>query len=263
MDVYEPWKGKLERIIEECPDTKTFRIKLPQKLDYRPGQFVEVGAFGMGEGPFSISGGKGNIIEITAKNVGNVTNALHAMEKGDTVFVRGPFGNGYPLDGLQLKEVLFVAGGIGIANLKAAIEYCIERRDKFARLELFYGVNVPSEVIYKKQLKEWEKLLDLCITSVWYPDDMWEGDSGVIANKIRQSNSTDGIALMCGPSPMFKPVADELHRLQIPDERIYVSLERMMKCGVGKCGHCSLGDKFVCKDGPVFTYEEYGRLKGG
>lgn len=262
MDVYEPWKGKLERIIEECPDTKTFQIKLPQKLTHMPGQFVEVGAFGMGESPFSISGGTGDTIEITVKSLGNVTNALHEMEKGDTVFVRGPFGNGYPLDDLELKEVVFVAGGIGIANLKAAIEHCIERRDKFARLEVFYGVNVPSEVVYAKQLKEWEKLLDLCITSVWYPDEGWKGESGIIANKIRQSNSTEGIALMCGPTPMLKPVAEELNKLQIPDEKIYVSLERMMKCGVGKCGHCSVGDKFVCRDGPIFTYGEYMRFGG-
>ena len=262
MDVYEPWKGKLEKIIEECPDIKTFHIKLPQKIIYQPGQFAEIGVFGIGEAPFSITGGDGRSIEVTVKKIGNVTTALHNLKEGDTVFVRGPFGNGYPLKEIEGRDILFLAGGIGIANLKASIEYCLQNKGKYGRLELLYGVNIPSEIAYSKQLKEWGKKLGLCIATVWYPDEKWKGEEGLVTAKIQRSESKDGVAFVCGPSPMLEPVIEELGKLGMEENSIYVSLERMMKCGVGKCGHCSLGDKFICKDGPVFSFKEYRRLTG-
>ncbi len=249
-----PYLPQLARILEvrdETFDTKTFCIETP--LSFKPGQFVELSVFGYGEAPISISGGDGDCIELTIRAVGNVTRKIHEMKPGEYVGVRGPFGNGWPVEKAEGKNLLIVAGGIGLAPLKPVIEYVCQHRYEFNDVTLLYGARRPSLMLFRYKFEEWSRCMELLLT-VDEPEEGWDGHVGVVTtlcDKIKHVANT--ITLMCGPPVMMKYTSMVLIELGFPPSEIYLSLERNMKCGIGICGHCAVGGVYVCRDGPVFS----------
>ncbi len=250
MNPYIPKTARIMDIYEETPDTKTFKIE--SDLNFEPGQFVELTVFGYGEAPISISGGDENSIYLTIRSVGNVTNKMHNMQPGDFVGLRGPFGKGWPVKKAKGKNILIVAGGIGLAPLKPVVEYVIRNRDEFKDATLLYGARKPSLMLFKHMFDDWNAYMDVLLT-VDEPEPGWKGHVGVVTtlcDKIRHISDT--ITFMCGPPIMMRYVSKLLIELGFPPSEMYLSLERNMKCGMGICGHCAVGGVYICKDGPVF-----------
>ena len=266
---YLPQLARIERITKETDTVKTFRLKfLKRKIKnyfvFIPGQFIQVSVFGIGEAPISLSSFPFDMefFEFSVRNVGNVTNALFELKEGDTIGIRGPYGNGYPIKKFMHKNVVMVAGGIGFPPLKSLIEYILDRRDDFGDLWLLYGAKDPTDIVFKKSLKEWKKQKKFkVLVTVDKSDNKWKGNVGVVTTLFDKTKipSENTIGVMCGPSIMMKFVTQKLKKIGFKDYQIFLSLERLMQCGMGKCGHCNIGNKYVCLDGPVFCYEE---LKG-
>ncbi len=258
MNPYIPRVVPIVDIREETPDTKTFTIAAP--MSFQPGQFVELSVFGYGEAPISISGGDGKKIDLTIRAVGNVTNKIHRMQVGEYVGVRGPFGNGWPVEKAKGKNLLIVAGGIGLAPLKPVVEHVCSHREEFRNVTLLYGARKPSLMLFKYKFDEWAGYMDLLLT-VDEAEPGWEGHVGVVTtlcDKIR--HVADTITLMCGPPIMMKYTSMVLLELGFPPSEMYLSLERNMKCGIGICGHCAVGGVYVCRDGPVFSLNKAFRF---
>jgi NAD(P)H-flavin reductase/NAD-dependent dihydropyrimidine dehydrogenase PreA subunit len=262
---------KLATIVNKVVMTSNetlFEIKLDDssELGHKPGQFAEISVFGIGEAPISISSPptKKGIFEICVRKVGNVTNKLHTLKVGDKVGVRGPFGNGFDTDALKGKDLLFVAGGLGIAPLRSLFNYVLDNRKDYGHVVLLYGCKEPRELLFSEEMQAVSRRPDVEFKSTvnWCPDnEAWGGNIGVITTLIPQvSFDPDNIyAIVCGPPVMYKYVIADLKGRKVPDDHIIVSLERRMKCGVGKCGHCQINEIYVCKDGPVFNYS---KIKG-
>ena len=262
---------KLATITKKVPMTANetfFEIKLDDGSDlgHKPGQFVELSVFGIGEAPISLSSPptKKGKFEICVRKLGNVTTALHALNVGDKVGIRGPFGNGFDAEFLKGKDILFIAGGLGIAPLRSLFNYVLDNRKEFGHITLLYGCKEPKELLFKEEMQAVAKRPDVEFKSAvnWCPDgEMWTGNIGVITTLIPQvSFDPENIyAVICGPPIMYKFVIGDLKARRVPDDHIIVSLERRMKCGVGKCGHCQINQVYVCKDGPVFNYS---KIKG-
>lgn len=271
MSVASLYLPSLAQIIEARKITekeKFFKVKIPDRdiFEYNPGQFVEVSCFGVGEVPISItsSPNKSSEFELCVRAVGNVTNYLHKLESGSKVGIRGPFGNGFPIKEMTGKDILIVAGGIGIIPLRSLIKYCLERRDEFRRIVILYGAKSPSELLFKDELSQWGLRDDLSLQiTVDRPDADWKGQIGVITELILPLNiePNNTVACVVGPPVMYKYVVLELLLKKIPEDKIILSLERRMKCGVGKCGHCQINSVYVCQDGPVFTYKQLKNLR--
>lgn len=251
MNLYIPSVAQILEVRDETPDTKTFRIGA--ELPFKPGQFVELSVFGYGEAPISISGGDDEAIELSIRAVGNVTKKMHRMKEGDYVGIRGPFGNGWPIEKAEGKNILIIAGGIGLAPLKPVVEYVCKHRECFKDATLLYGARRPSLMLFKYKFEEWRKYMDVLLT-VDEAEPGWEGHVGVVTtlcDKIR--HVADTIIYMCGPPIMMKYTSMVLIELGFPPSEMYLSLERNMKCGIGICGHCAVGGVYVCRDGPVFS----------
>jgi len=240
---------------------KRFEIRLPDEkpLGHKPGQFVEVSIFGFGEAPISISSSptKLPVFDLTVRKTGRLTDKLHELSVGSHIGIRGPFGNGFDITGFQGKDIVFVCGGIGLAPLKSLIDYTIAKRRDYGRLIILYGTKQPSEILFKQDIELWQRDegIEFAMT-VDRPDQSWQGNIGVITTLIPplDLNVENTIAAVVGPPVMYKFVILALKAKRIPDENIYLSLERRMKCGVGKCGHCQINGCYVCQDGPVFNY---------
>ncbi|MFO7792236.1 MAG: FAD/NAD(P)-binding protein [Candidatus Saliniplasma sp.] len=262
--VYLPEKAKILNIKQLTENEKLFEIVLEngQSLDHDPGQFVELSIAGVGEAPISITSSptkEGESFELCVRAVGNVTNALHSLDIGDEIGIRGPFGNGFDVDEFKGQDVLFIGGGLGLAPLRSLINYVIDRREEFEKVMVLYGCREPCEILYEDELDRWDELsdMDLLQTVDKCPDGVcWEGNIGVITTLIPKvdfdPNTT--IAAVCGPPIMYKFVMQELEKRKLPDKQVFLSLERRMKCGVGKCGHCQIDGLYTCQDGPVFNY---------
>jgi sulfhydrogenase subunit gamma (sulfur reductase) len=241
---------------------------LQDHFHYKPGQFVQLSMFGIGEAPFSISSTptRPGTIELGIRRAGDVTEAIHRLEVGDVVGLRGPYGNGFPLEKMKGKDILIVAGGIGLVPLRSVINYIIDEREDFGHLTLFYGACLPEERIFVDELENnWPSAPDVdVLQTVDECHDTWMGNVGVVTTLFDkyEVDSENTVALICGPPVMYRFVVKELLDLDFRRDEIYMSLERRMKCGVGKCAHCQVGHKLVCKDGPVFTYFEVQRLQG-
>jgi len=240
-------------------------IKNGRSLGHMPGQFVEVSALGFGEAPISISSppSKDNTFDLCVRAVGDVTNQLRNFKVGDSIFFRGPFGHGFDdniLGKLCGKHVLFIAGGIGYVPLRSLINLVIPERAKYQRLTILYGCRTPQERMYTDELQNIAKIGENVILkeTVDKSDGVWQGNVGVITTLIPLVDLVpeDTIAIVCGPPIMYKFVLKSLLDKKIPPESIYLSLERRMKCGVGKCGHCQMEGQYVCQSGPVFNYAE-------
>lgn len=257
---YIPELGVIKEIKDEAPDVKTFKISLKEKksLVHVPGQFLQLTVFGYGEFPTSISSPPSteNHLEVSVKKVGDVTNALHLLSPGSTVGIRGPFGNGFPIDEMKGKDVLFVGGGIGLAPLRSLILQLAPNKKDYGSLKLLYGAKSPQEIVYKDEIERWKGVETLL--TIDKPAKGWKGHVGVVTTLFQKTeiDVKNTVAVLCGPAIMIKFSVADLSKMGLSPERIIMSLERMMKCGMGMCGHCNIGAKYVCKDGPVFTCAE-------
>ena len=266
--LYNPLISKILKVDVLTATEKKFEIILPDNkvLKHKPGQFVEVSIFGYGEAPISISSSptREPAFELAVRKTGRLTNRMHLLEEGHQLGIRGPFGNGFDVEAFQEKDILFICGGIGLAPLKSLIEYTIDKRDNFRRLIILYGTKNPSEILFKEKIKVWKNQdgIEFYMT-VDRPDDSWKGNVGVITTLIPPLNldSKNTIATVVGPPIMYKFVILALKGKRIPDENIYLSLERRMKCGVGKCGHCQINNSYVCQEGPVYSYTRIKQLE--
>lgn len=263
-----PVKGKIRNITQETSDIKTFHIstlddRLPFQLE--PGQLVMLSILGVGEAIFSASVGD-NCLEVTVKRVGIVTNALHEVEVGQTVGIRGPYGNGFPLTHCQGKDLLFIAGGIGLAPVRSLIKYVLDRRSEFGHLQLIYGSRSPQDLVFKEDLlKIWPVIADFNVTmTVDQGNKDWQGPVGFVPDLLKRLHpkAENTVCILCGPPVMIKYTLNILEELKFSPENIITTLEMRMKCGIGKCGRCNIGSCYVCLDGPVFSLTQLRTLPG-
>jgi len=257
---YFPQKVKIKKIIKETIDTRTYTVDF--KTAHEPGQFVEVSLLNAGEVPISISSYSTKHLELCIRDVGTVTHALAQLKKGDYVYVRGPYGKGYPMQYMKDNTIMVIAGGTGVAAVRSVIHYIEQHRADFKDVELFLGFRTPNDMLFKNDIKRWEKKFNLHLT-VDKADQPWTYNTGVVTKLLETANLSNEhkIVVACGPPIMIKFTLLTLEKLGFHKDQIYVSLERLMKCGLGKCGHCMIQHMYVCKDGPVFRYDKVYTLK--
>ena len=267
-----PYVPKMARVVAADQMTETerfFRLEMEGRpLVYEPGQFVGVTVFGVGESPISIcsSPTQGDRIELTVRNIGLVTNALKGFEAGDRLGIRGPFGNGFDYEAMKGQDVLFVAGGLGLAPTRSLIRYVLDTRDDFGKVTILVGARQPDLLLFRDELVQWTERSDIeTHVTVDRGDAQWQGEVGVITRLFRkiEIDASRTYAVIVGPPVMFKFTVLEVLASGVPEHRIICSLERHMKCGIGKCGHCQIRGVYVCRDGPVFTYEQVKGLREG
>jgi len=239
-------------------DRQAHRLAAPHGRS-RPGQFNMLYAFGVGEIPISVSGDaadRGRLVH-TIRSVGAVSEALCRLRPGDELGVRGPFGAAWPVAEAEGQDVVIVAGGIGLAPLRPALYHLLAQRERYGHVSLLYGARRPEEMLYVDELKRWRSRLDLdVLVTVDKATENWRGAVGFVTTLVRRAEMEAGsaVAMVCGPELMMRYAAAELLGRGMAAERVHVSLERNMKCGLGLCGHCQLGPSFVCRDGPVFSF---------
>lgn len=256
-------------IRKDTPDVKTFRILTPEgkkPFDHMPGQCAMISMPGVGEALFSITSSPTNteFMEFSIKKCGCVTDWLHAIEPGQQVTVRGPYGNGFPVETeLKGKDLLFIAGGIGLAPLRSVINYCRHYRENYGTIDIVYGSRSKDDLVdYQEITDEWcrEDGINVYLT-IDREQEGWDGHVGFVPNYVKELNpDVSKTVLMCGPPIMIKFTLAGLKELGFNDTQVYTTMELRMKCGVGKCGRCNIGNKYVCKDGPVFRFDKLGEL---
>ena len=256
-------------IMKDTPDVKTFRILTPEgkkPFDHMPGQCAMISMPGVGEALFSITSSPTNteLMEFNIKKCGCVTDWLHAIEPGQQVTVRGPYGNGFPVETeLKGKDLLFIAGGIGLAPLRSVINYCRHYRENYGTIDIVYGSRSKDDLVdYQEITDEWcrEDGINVYLT-IDREQEGWDGHVGFVPNYVKELNpDVSKTVLMCGPPIMIKFTLAGLKELGFSDTQVYTTMELRMKCGVGKCGRCNIGNKYVCKDGPVFRFDKLGEL---
>ena len=271
-NIYLPKLAVVDRVVDEIAEVKTFYWHFEEAAEqeafrrFRPGQFAQVSLFGIGEFPASLPPSPGEAETFfTIRQVGSCTAALHQLKVNDQFAVRGPYGNGFPMDEYQGRNLVFVAGGIGLIPLRSCIVYALQHRDQYQRIQIFCGAKTPRELIYLQNLREWEKSAGVeCHLTVDRAADGWAGNVGVVGSLFKrpgvQVPVTNTTAFVCGPPIMFRFVIKDLLAMGFQEQNIVSTLERYMKCGVGKCGHCCIGMAYVCVDGPVFTFEQIKKL---
>jgi sulfhydrogenase subunit gamma (sulfur reductase) len=268
QNIYKPYQMEIETIIDETPDVKTFRLKFrnageAEKFTFKAGQFGEYSAIGEGESTFCIASSptRKGYIECTFRKAGRVTNALSNLEIGDTVGFRGPYGNTFPVEEWEGRNLLYIAGGIALPPMRCVIWNTIDLRNKYRDITILYGARTVSDLVYKHELKEWSERPDIKLITTVDPGGQtpdWKGEIGFVPTVLEKiaPSSVNTIAVLCGPPVMIKFTMPVLKKLGFEDRNIYTTLENRMKCGFGKCGRCNVGKIYVCKDGPVFTYEQ-------
>jgi len=256
----------ITEVTRETHDCFTIELAPSEgEVVFRPGQFTMIYAFGRGEAPISISGDprRRDRLVHTIRSVGNVTRALDALEAGDVVGIRGPFGNAWPLEQAQGRDLLVIAGGIGLAPLRPVVYEALADRARFDRVLVLYGTRSPQDILFDDELMAWRGRFDMDVeVIVDHGDDRWRGKTGVVTRLIERAYFApdNAVAMICGPEVMMRFAARELLQQGVPLDRIYVSLERNMTCGVGQCGHCQLGPELICRDGPVYPYDRVHHL---
>jgi len=259
------------RILAVQPLTKLemlFTIELPGgiALDHRPGQFVEVSLLGVGEAPISISSSpsrSNGSFELCVRRAGDLTSVLHRMTPGEMIGIRGPFGRGFPFERFRGKDMLFAPGGLGLAPLRSLINQVLDERGNFGRVIILYGARHPSELLFTDELAEWQARDDIELhLTVDRADDDWKENIGVITTLFPKIDihPRNTVAITIGPPIMYRFVLMELLGKGISEGNIWLSLERRMKCGVGKCGHCQINHLYTCQSGPSFSYAEIKHL---
>jgi len=244
----------------------TLKMKDGSDFEYEPGQIVEAGLMGYGEIPLGLASSptKKGSFELVVRVVGKVSTALAGLEKGDTMLIRGPLGKGFPVSELSGKDVLIVAGGIGLCPTRSLINYILDKSSDFGKFTLFFGARSPKEQLFLDDIEKWRSSDSVdYYDTVDNSDESWKGNVGVITTLFEKAKglNKDTYVIICGPPIMYKFVIQELDKLGIPKSNVFVDLERRMKCGVGKCGHCQINDKYVCIDGPVFRFSDIENLE--
>lgn len=259
---------QVQRVLKETGDTFTLELVPSVALNhgtFAPGQFNMLYVFGVGEVPISISGDpqKHDLLVHTTRAVGTVTKAMYRLKKGDCLGVRGPYGTAWPVGPAIGKDVVLVAGGIGLAPLRPAIYQLLASREKYGNIAILYGTRTPADILYLKELERWRSRFDLEVDiTVDRAMAGWKGSVGVVTSLISRApfDPANVLAMVCGPEIMMRFTVSELQKRGMKTSDIYVSLERNMKCGIGLCGHCQYGPVFICKDGPVFTFDRIKNL---
>ena len=272
MNIYQPHLMRVEEITRETADTFTLRLafqdpRVAESFDFQAGQFGEYSIFGEGECTFCIASSptRKGYVECSFKELGKVTSALSRVDVGDTVGFRGPYGNSFPLDRMEGGNLLFIAGGIGLAPVRCVIRNALDLRDRFDKITILYGARSVGDLVYKRELEEWNARDDVdCIQTVDPGGETpeWAHRVGFVPTVLGEAApSADNCwAIVCGPPIMIKFTLPVLEKLGFSPERIYSTLENRMKCGLGKCGRCNIGPVYVCKDGPVFTAAQMEQL---
>lgn len=265
VDAFLPMPGKIVEIVDMTARDRYFRIELEKPLGHRPGQFVMVSLLGVGEAPISISSGprKDNILEMVVRRIGRLTEVIHSLKVGDELGIRGPYGSSFDLNNFYGKDVLFVAGGLGLVPLRSLITPVVEGADKFGKITLISGCRNPAEELFRNQLKEWSNAGIEVIRMVDGTENMpWEFGVGLVTDPIPKLkiDPEKTVVAMCGPPVMYKFVIAALNAKNVGFDQIYVDLERRMKCGVGKCGHCQINQVYCCQEGPVFKFSNLSGL---
>jgi len=266
--IYLPTPATITNVRPITNMEKVFTVELPSgmSLHHKPGQFVEVSLFGIGEAPISVcsspSRSNGNF-ELCVRKAGDLTGILHTLGPGDRIGVRGPFGDGFPVERFRGKDMLFAPGGLGLPPLRSLINQVLDERGNFGRVIILYGARNPSELLFTDELAEWGKRSDVeLLLTVDHADATWKGNEGVITTlfpKI-QIYPRNTVAFTIGPPVMYRFVIMECLAKGIPEGNIWLSLERRMRCGVGKCGHCQMNQVYVCQSGPAFRYSDIKHL---
>jgi len=271
---YLPHLATIRKITieSESRDTKTFDIviddrKAGKAFKHLPGQFAEISVLGRGEMPISITSSPlpDARLQFCVKKIGVVTTALHSLDEGEKIGIRGPYGNSFPLDLMRGKDIVFVAGGIGLAPLRSLINYITAKkmRRNYKNIVIIYGARSPGDLLFKYELEDWEKRSDLkYYVTVDRGNGNWKGNVGLVPALLKEVSpgSKNAVAFTCGPPIMIKFVMQALMELGFEPENIITTLEMRMKCGIGKCGRCNIGSVYVCKDGPVFSLAELNRM---
>ena len=263
-----PQPYSVREVAKETPDTFTLRLEPEKAVDgspFQPGQFSMLWVFGVGELPISISGDPAlhDRLVYTVRSVGQATHSLVNRRVGDGVGVRGPFGAGWPAEAARGRDVIVLAGGIGLAPLRPMIYQVLQNRKDYGRLVILYGGRSPRDMLYRKELAAWARNRDTqVLVTVDYGGLAWRGHVGVVTTLFKYSRlqPANSVAMVCGPEIMMRFVTRELETQGLSRDDIYLSMERNMKCAVGFCGHCQYGPHFICKDGPVFRYEHIRKL---
>lgn len=267
-NTYVPFPMKVEKIVIEDPDKmlRTYDLVFSNEEDkeefkFMPGQFCEFSILGKGESPFGIASSptEENILKFTVNRTGSVTNEIHYLQEGDEVGIRGPLGNFYPVEKFKGENIVIIGGGFAFTTLRSLLVYILQNRKDYSEVTVIYGVRNPDLFIYKDELAEWEKRDDMKLyLTIDKPVSGWEKMVGFVPTVTEEitPDPEKSWAVVCGPPIMIKFTLPVLLKLGFPDERIYTSLERRMKCGIGKCGRCNIGSKYICIDGPVFSYAE-------
>ncbi|MGQ9522385.1 MAG: FAD/NAD(P)-binding protein [Anaerolineae bacterium] len=262
--IYVP---KMARLADVRPMTELEKLFVIEFLDgsslgHQPGQFVMLSIPGVGEAPISVSSSPSRSNghwELCVRRMGDVTGALHRMGPGDVVGIRGPFGHGFPIEQMRGRDLLFAPGGLGLAPLRSLINQVLDERGSFGRVIILYGAKRPAELLFRDELEQWAARDDVEFhVTVDRGDETWTGNIGVITTLFPKItvDPRNTVAVTCGPPIMYRFVLMEMLGKGIPETQIYLSLERRMKCGVGKCGHCQINNLYCCREGPVFTYAQ-------
>jgi anaerobic sulfite reductase subunit B len=270
-DAYEapgpmaPVPFRVTRRRRELRDTWTLELEpvAGDRLLPAPGQFTMLYAFGVGEVPISVSGGTEGPLVHTVRAVGAVTQAICASRPGDVLGVRGPFGNAWPVEAAAGSDVVIVAGGIGLAPLRPAVYHVLQRRSEYGEVALLYGCRTPADLLFQNELQRLRGRFDLQVrVTVDTAEGGWQGKVGVVPKLVADArfDPASTVALVCGPEIMMHYAARALLERGVPPDRIYLSMERNMRCGLGHCGHCQLGPTLICRDGPVYRYDELEHL---
>jgi NAD(P)H-flavin reductase len=271
-NVYLPQMAVLDRVVDDIDEVRTFYWHFEKSADqeafrrFKPGQFAQVSIFGAGEFPASLPPSPTEKeLFFTVRRVGAVTAAMHALKPGQRFGVRGPYGNGFPMADYYGKNLIFVAGGIGLIPLRSCIVYALDNREKYGRVQVFYGARTPRDLMYVDLLRKWEQDPGFeCSLTVDRANEGWQGHTGVVGSLFKkpgvEMTTANTIVFICGPPVMFRFVLKDLKNMGFEDANMVSTLERYMKCGVGKCGHCCIGVAYVCVDGPVFTLEQIRKL---
>jgi NAD(P)H-flavin reductase len=258
---YRPVRAKLEEVIDETPAIKSFVLRPDEPIPWVTGQFVEVAVPGLGEAPYTPSNNQKDTerLEVSIMKAGLVTGRMHELEPGAELGVRGPLGVGYPLDRFEGKPILILGGGVGLAPLRSLFLALMNEKEKYPRVVICYGARTPEDLLYRRSYDEWSAMegVEFNVT-VDREAPGWDGNVGVVTTLLDKVSvdPRDTPAVVCGPPIMMKFGTQKLLEEGFPAESIYLSMEKNMSCGVGKCGHCRIGPYFACKDGPVFTYDK-------
>lgn len=262
--IYVPIPARITAVSDLTAYEKLFTVELPGdfSLAHQPGQFVEVSVLGVGEAPISISSSPSRTngtFELCVRRAGDMTNIMHTMRAGDIIGIRGPFGRGFPIERFRGKDMLFVCGGLGLAPLRSLINQVLDERGNYGRVLVLYGSRHPASLLFHDELSLWARRPDVELhLTVDQGDENWQGNVGVITTLFPHIsiNARNTVAIVVGPPIMYRFVIRELLKLGVADGNIWLSFERRMKCGVGKCGHCQLNHLYTCRSGPSFSYAE-------